>query len=200
LNKLWIGIFLFLSTVLWSQDMDVIFPLWENQLTAWMTANPDKTLGDMTPAQAVAILATSRENLIRREFVKNALGASFHMPGAGHFMAGDNLSGGLFITGSALITLAGIWGAVVLLPMDLQTFNPFVYTLDTVEKRLKSHSFMEYLPSLGALGAAGVAHGLLGLWAAVDAKPKILDKAISGKIEFLKPGHNGMLLGAGMKY
>lgn len=182
------------------QEINQRFPLWEDQLTAWMTANPEKTLGDMTPQEALGILALSRQNLAKREFLRQGLVSSFRFPGSGHFMAGDNLGGSLFTAGSLGITALGIWGAVALLPGDLKYFNPLVYPLDRVEVELKSYSFMEYLPSLGALGAAAVAQGILGVVAGHLAKPLLMEKASSQDFQIVMPGTSGMIMGAGMRY
>lgn len=182
------------------QEVNKVFPLWEDQLTAWMTANPDKTLGDMTPQEALSILALSRQNLARREFLRQGLVSSFRFPGSGHFMAGDNIGGSLFSVGSLGITALGIWGAVSLLPGDLKYFNPMVYPLDRVEIELKSYSLMEYLPSLGVLGATAVAQGILGVVSAHLAQPKLMEKASSKDFQFLVPGTAGMVMGAGMRY
>lgn len=183
-----------------NQDANQLFPLWEDQLTTWMAANPDKTLGDMTPQEALEILALSRQNLARREFLRQGLISSFRFPGSGHFMTGDNLGGSLFTAGSVGITAAGIAAAVALLPEDLRYFNPFAYSLDTVEKKLKSYSLMQYLPSLSALGATAVAQGIWGIVSMNLAKPLLIQKASSPDFQVIPPGAGGMIMGAGMRY
>lgn len=185
---------------LFAQDLEKAFPLYESQLTTWMMENPGKTLGDMEPGKVLEILSTSKANQIKQQWVYQTLALSFFFPGAGHFRSGDALGGTLFTAGSLTLLGGGIALAVVLLPGDLQYFNPFVYSIESTEAKFKSYSYMDYLPSAGALVSAMVFHHLLGVWAAADVRLKAVEKAQVSSVEVLAPGMGGMLMGARMRF
>jgi hypothetical protein len=84
-------------------------------------------------------------------YVARAAGSSFMLPGLGQFKNGQAGLGALLLGGDIAANVGAILGAYFLLPADLRIdrFNYLTEPVGNIETLWKSHSLLEYLPSVG---------------------------------------------------
>jgi hypothetical protein len=104
------------------------------------------TVGDLQGWRDRLIAAARKDAYIAR-----ATGQSFMIPGLGQFKNGQAGLGALLLGGDVAVNVGALLGAYFLLPADLR-FDRLDYLrqpVGDIETLWKSHSLLEYLPSIG---------------------------------------------------
>ncbi len=146
----------------------------------------DKSLADVKLAdieRALGKLSVARQQFA---YIKRSELASFFIPGAGQFMNGAPLAGTLFLTGNVAVIAGTILGAYFLLPSDLHLdqLNWFTSPYANVEASFKSHSFVDYLPSLAMVVGGSIVDHVLRVAAAKNAGSLARERVSEGKVTF----------------
>lgn len=141
----------------------------------------DITIGEMRELGARLSVVAQEES-----YVRSARHASQGMPGAGHFMIGENGRGAAYMTGSVLVFAATVVGAYLVLPNGVQ-FHELDYINDSfgdIERAWRGESIASMLPTFGVLLAGGTIHALLGALASGDAEERAREQIVSGEKRF----------------
>lgn len=146
----------------------------------------DKSLSGMTVGDVTAILDKISVAQQQYLWVKKSEHASLALPGLGQYLNGDSLNGTLYLSGSVLLFAGTIVGAYYLLPSDLRfdSINYFRDSFSSIHTAWQSHSFVDYLPSIGMMVGGAVLQGILRAVSA-DAAGKLAKQRIKdGSITF----------------
>jgi hypothetical protein len=133
---------------------------------------------------------------------------SMMMPGLGQFMNEDPGTGALFLSLGVVTGVGGVLGAYFLLPDEVQfdQLNYFKDSFDSIETAWKAQSFVDLLPSLGALAGTGVVQAILRGVSSNHAASLAEQRIAAGEITFepkltiLPGGPGAMGFGMGMRY
>jgi len=127
-------------------------------------------------------------------------------PGAGQFMTGDPVGGSLFAAADVAVFAGSLLTAYALLPANVQIggtggLDYLNAPLSTIETTWKSHSVLDYLPSVGVLAGGMIVKHLIGLWSSSSAAGLARKNIQAGKVTFepqILPFMNGGMPGMGM--
>jgi hypothetical protein len=163
-------------------------------------------LGTLTVADMVKIAERISIAEQKVTYVRKVRMASFMFPGAGQFMTGDPLGGSLYLAGDLAIVTGTILGAYYLLPGDLRfsaSLNYFTSSYSQITNAWASHSFVDYLPSLGMMAGGFIVKAVLGHFSAVDAARRARTNIENGTVTFapdLDFGEHGFGMGMRFRY
>jgi hypothetical protein len=182
---------------------------YQQEINAILAQASSQQIGSMTVADAQKLLGDLSIVRQKAHYVQRARMASFMMPGAGQFMAGDAVGGSLFLVGDLAIFAGTLVGAYFLLPASVQYGSgPGTTGLDywgaplaDIKTAWISNSILSYLPSVGVMAGGMILRGLLGLWSSKSAGALARQNIADGKITFepeLMPLTGGFGPGMGM--
>jgi hypothetical protein len=116
------------------------------------------------------------------------------MPGVGQFMAGDPVSGSLFVAGDLALFAGTVLGAYFLLPSNVQfgtgngTAGAGLDYLNTplvgIKNAWEANSLLAYLPSIGVVAGGMILKHLLGWWSSKSAAGLARQNIADGKVTF----------------
>jgi hypothetical protein len=159
----------------------------------------EKTLGEIGGAELESWAGRLGEAAAKDRWILASARASMMFPGAGQFMNGDGLGGGL-LAAAHLATLAGTAAAwYFLLPSELNFEGLDYYRSDfaAIKSRWEGASLEELLPSFGA-AAGGMALDMVWrMWSARSAFSQARAAVEAGRVElkpFGMPGGMGLML------
>jgi heme A synthase len=189
----------------WDLSEEEMLP-YNTEIEGFLAERAAMSVGDVTIAEMREL--GSRLSVVAQEesYVRSARHASQAMPGAGHFMIGENGRGAAYMTGSVLVVAATVVGAYLVLPNGVQ-FHELDYINDSfgdIERAWRGESIASVAPAFGVLLAGGVVHSLLGALASGDAEERAREQIVSGEKRFepkpfIYPDTSGRLvLGARM--
>jgi hypothetical protein len=144
-------------------------------------------VGTLTVAdlQKIAERINIAEQKVR--YVRKARWTSFMFPGAGQFMTGDPAGGSLYLAGDFVLVAGTLVGAYFLLPSDLQfgpSMNYFTDPYNHITAAWGSHSFVDYLPSMGVLAGGFILKHVLGWFSSEDAARRARENVDNGTVTF----------------
>jgi len=170
------------------------------------------TLGDVKLADLEKSLQAISVARQKYAYIKRSEALSFIAPGMGQFKNGAPLAGSLFLAGNIAVIGVTLFGAYALLPSDLQlnNLNWFTTPYSSVETAFESHTFVQYLPSMGVMLGGMIVDHVLRLVSANNAGALAREAVKSGKVTFepapvLVPlagpnGRWGLGMGFGMRF
>ncbi|MGA2479063.1 MAG: hypothetical protein ABSG63_09985 [Spirochaetia bacterium] len=163
--------------------------------TSGLTQELSAALQDMSTAQLGTLTVADLEQIAGRisiavqkiHYVRKVRNASFMFPGAGQFMTGDPVGGSLYLAGDLAVVAGTIVGAYFALPSDLHfssSLNYFTSPYNQITAAWGSHSFVDYLPSVGVLAGGFIVKAVLGHFSAVDAARRARQNIDNGTVTF----------------
>ncbi len=169
----------------WDLSEEEMLP-YNSEIEQFIAERPAVSVGDITLGEMRELGARLSVVAQEESYVRSARHASQAMPGAGHFMIGENGRGAAFMTGAVLVVAATVVGAYLVLPDEVQ-FHELDYINDSfsdIERAWRGESIASVLPAFGVLLAGGAVHGLLGALASGDAEERAREQIVSGKTRF----------------
>jgi stage V sporulation protein SpoVS len=140
-------------------------------------------LGSMTVADVEKAVARLSVAMQQEAWIHGSAMASRALPGLGQFLNRDPLGGSLYLAGSAAVTAGTLVGAYFLLPDDVQA-GWFTSSIGTLEANFRSHSVVQYLPSLGVMAAGAVIDAVLRCVSASGAARLAERRVLDGTVSF----------------
>jgi hypothetical protein len=140
-------------------------------------------LGSMTVADVEKAVARLSVAMQQEAWIHGSAMASRALPGLGQFLNRDPLGGSLYLVGSAAVTAGTLVGAYFLLPDDVQA-GWFTSSIGTLEANFRSHSVVQYLPSLGVMAAGAVIDAVLRCVSAAGAARLAERRVLDGTVSF----------------
>jgi len=131
----------------------------------------DRPFGELTINELTPYWTRLETALRKDAYVRNVAARSLRLPGAGQFKNGDALGGAGFLA-MHLGTIAGTAiGGYLLLPADLRfdKLDYFSISKEGLRTAFRSHSFEDYLPAMGVMGAGMLLDSAIRLWSAGSA-------------------------------
>ena len=132
------------------------------------------------------VLADASVRLQEIAHVEKTKARSWALPGLGHFANGEPATGSLYAAAGVSVAAGALLGAYFLLPGNLQ-FGDLDYLNDsfqTIQDRWKSHSLVDYMPSLGALAGGFAFWAVAANFASRSAVDLAIERIKSGGITF----------------
>jgi hypothetical protein len=157
-----------------------------NELDRILEERGAEQLGSLTLAEVNEIAGDLSISIQKTAFVEKSRKASMLFPGAGQFMNQDALAGSLFVAGN-IATMAGtLLLSYALLPDDLKLdkTNPFTDSIASVNESYESYSFVDYLPSIGALVGGIAVNIILRIISANNAEHLAKQNIEADNVEF----------------
>lgn len=150
-----------------SQQLELALPDFDRLLQAEAARLP--TLGEIPTQRLAQLLAESRQNALRRQWVLGVRRAGELVPGAGHLLVDDPL-GALLFGGAGLAVLgAGTVLSWQQLPANLRLLDPIASPYSQWESEMLRNNTLAYLPTVAGLVSTALIWRLLALWAGWDA-------------------------------
>lgn len=171
------------------------------ETTALASELGTRTIGEMTVNELVGYGARIQLAMQKDEYVRSTAMMSMFIPGAGQLRNGDTAEGAGFIAVHAATIAGTLAGIYYLLPADLR-FDSLDYissSKQTIHDAWMGHSFVDYLPAMGAAVAGMLVDGGIRYWSATRAAYGAKAAIDSGKATLrpmVGPGYFGM----GMHY
>ena len=139
------------------------------------------TVDDLEKIAAHLAIAVQKERYVER--IRNA---SFMLPGVGQFMAGDTLSGWLFVAWDLTVLAGTIVSAYFVLPANVQ-FGSLDYLnspLSAIQTAWGSNSLLAYLPLAGVIAGGVIQETVLRYVSADNAARTARRNIADGKVTF----------------
>ena len=152
-------------------------------LAALAADRGESELGAMTVSDVEKAVARLSVAMRQEAWIHGSAMASLALPGLGQYLNRDPLGGSLYLAGDAAVVAGTLVGAYVLLPDDVQA-GWFTTSIGTLEGTFRSHSVVEYLPSLGVLAAGAVVDAVLRCVSARGAARLAEQRLLDGTISF----------------
>jgi hypothetical protein len=140
-------------------------------------------LGSMKVSDVEKAVARLSVAMRQEAWVHGSAMASLALPGLGQFLNSDPLGGSLYLAGSVAVAAGTIAGAYFLLPGDVQT-GWFTAPIGSLQAAFKSHSVVDYLPSIGVCAAGMVVDAVLRCVSASGAARLAERRLLDGSIYF----------------
>ncbi|WP_455383140.1 hypothetical protein [Salinispira pacifica] len=169
---------------LYADDPDVA--TYRSSIDGVLADDLGRPVGQLTVGELVRLANEVSVSRQQYEWVKRSQRASAVLPGVGQYMNGDSLSGTLFLGGDILLFAGTIVGAYFLLPEDLR-FSSISYFGDSSQKihdAWNSHSFSDFLPTIGVLAGGFILQGVLRVVSANHAAGLARENIREGRISF----------------
>jgi len=155
------------------------------EITAILAEN-SQPVGTMTLADLQKVAGEVSIAIQKDAYIRHARVASWVLPGAGQFQAGDTLGGALFLTGDLVLVGATLVGVYYALPSNVQ-FASLDYLntpLSSIRSTWESNTLAEYAPSIGVAVGGMAAQAVLRWFASRHAAQDARQAIESGKVTF----------------
>jgi hypothetical protein len=160
-----------------------------------------KRLGDFSVEDIVSLRDRLSVAEQKDQYVNSLAMHSWFLPGLGQFQAGDVASGVGFLTMDMAAIAGTLVAAYYCLPSDLR-FDRLDYFRDsssTIQSAWNSHSFTDYLPSIGVFVGGMVIDQIVRQWASAHARGEAVQAVDQGKVQFT-PRIGIGFMGFGVRY
>ena len=177
----------------------------ETELKAAAAEVSSRQVGTMTIDDIEKITAHLTIAVQKERYVQRIRNASFLLPGAGQFMAGDDLGGWLFVAWDVSLLAGTLISAYFVLPSNVQ-FGSLDYLnspLSTIKAAWESNSLASYLPLIGVLAAGVILETGLRYVSADNAARRAQKNISEGKVTFqpsFELGNGGLGFGLNMMF
>lgn len=177
---------------------------------AFLDEHRDTAIGDLTFGDVEESLLRMSIPMQESAYISRISSASRVVSGMGQFMAGDALSGTLFLAADILVAAGTIVGTYLLLPEELQfdQLDYFGTPLTQIKETWKTQAELATLstawPTLAVIAGGSILHKVFSTWSSKHATRLAKDNIKEGKVTF-EPSASFMMshqgrLGFGMGF
>jgi hypothetical protein len=156
------------------------------EIKAIFTENSDTRIGEFEVGEIGELLNRLSVAAQNDAYVAQSQMLSFMVPGLGELKNGDVGAGVLFLLADTAVTAGTLLGAYFLLPQDLlfDQLDYFNASYTDIKNRWESHSFMDYLPTMGVMTGGWLLSGGLRFLSAKRAGEAAKRSIDAGKVTF----------------
>jgi hypothetical protein len=182
---------------LYGNELTLSGPYAKAEISNIRTELGSKPLGEMTINQLSPYWDRMDTALSKDIYLKQTSMLSFALPGAGQLRNGDTAEGLGFMALNLTVMAGTLTGAYFLLPADLRfdRLNYFNTSFQKIGDTWNSHSFNDYLPSMGTMAIGCLIDMIIRAWSSEAAYHESIAAIDSGRanIEPLAgPGYLGI--------